>query len=120
MENVEFYSLSLPTNIQAPRCFPPTQIVSNVQDVLSCKEALIDASCTSELHTSVLVVLLFYQLINILASLGLSSLLLLAALGLLLRDNSLLFVIVDRSRSRLALATFLRGAGLSVSGPALL
>ena len=119
MENVEFYSLSLPTNIQAPRCFPPTQIVSNVQDVLSCKEALIDASCTSELHTSVLVVLLLHRLINTIASLGLRSLLLLAALGFLLRDDDLL-IVLDRSRSRLALATFLRGAGLSVSGPALL
>jgi hypothetical protein len=76
---------------------------------------------TLELNTSIIVVLFLHLLAIVLVNLGLSSLLFPATLGLLLRDNDLVAVIVGHSSSsRLALTTLLRGAGLGVSRLALL
>lgn len=64
-------------------------------------------------------ILLLHQLVDILAGLSLGSLLLLGALGLLLRD-SLLVLVTSLVSSGLALATLLGLAALDLSGLALL
>jgi hypothetical protein len=96
-----------------------------VQDALSCLETLVDARCTSEseLHASLLVVLLLHRFINFLVNPVLTLrrfLLLLAALGLLLRDDLIVIIVSNSSSSRLALATLPGRASIGVSRLALL
>jgi hypothetical protein len=91
-----------------------------VQDALSCLETLVDARCTSEseLHASLLVVLLLHRFINFLVNpvLTLRSLLLLAALGLLLQDDLIVIIVNNSSSSsRLTLATLPGRASVGVS-----
>lgn len=64
-------------------------------------------------------ILLLHHVVDILAGLGLGSLLLFGALGLLLRDG-LLVVVATLVSSGLALATLLGLAALGLSGLALL
>jgi hypothetical protein len=112
-----FIRQSIKQNPEASYLYQPVLIMSKVQDALFIQRALtVSVRRTLELHTSILVVLLLHLLAIVLVNLDLSSLLFPASLGLLLRDDNLVTVIVGHSSSsRLALTTLLCGAGLGFS-----